>query len=158
MASNLQKSSILFNRVKQVLVKPRMKSTLVYEVDKTAAQRFMEGRIAKLKETQNFHAVRNIIWKKLSKKNILRLIYKLHLLLLKADDGLPLWWKSPADKALTTFVFAATIGGFVASVTNCYKFATGTFWNTLISICCKTQLYYYDSILIIYLKLTWKIK
>ena len=61
MASNLQKSSILFNRVKQVLVKPRMKSTLVYEVDKTAAQRFMESRIAKLKEAQNFHAVRNII-------------------------------------------------------------------------------------------------
>jgi hypothetical protein len=54
---SVQKSSLLFNRVKQMLVKPRMKSTLVYEVDKTSAQKWLEGRIVKIKETQKFHAV-----------------------------------------------------------------------------------------------------
>ncbi len=57
MASNIQKSSILFNRIKNIMVKPRMKSTLVYEVDKTSAQKWIESRVAKIKETQKFHAV-----------------------------------------------------------------------------------------------------
>jgi len=44
----------------------------------------------------------------------------------KAEDGIPLWWKTPTDKFLTTFLFAGTVASFVVSLTNCVKFAQGT--------------------------------
>lgn len=72
---------------------------MVYQVDKTGAQKWMEKQTAKNRELQKFWA---------------------------AEDGIPLWWKTPTDKFLTTFIFAATIGSFVVSVSNCIKFANGT--------------------------------
>lgn len=43
----------------------------------------------------------------------------------KADDGIPIWWKSTTDKVLTTFVFASTVGCFVVTLSNLVKFSLG---------------------------------
>ncbi len=47
-------------------------------------------------------------------------------ILSKADlDHVPMWWKTPTDRALTTFVIAATVGSFVVSLKNVIQYARG---------------------------------
>ena len=54
--ANIQKGSILFNSLRQVVAR-RSKSTFVYEADKTFAQRWIARQTANIKEQQKFHAV-----------------------------------------------------------------------------------------------------
>lgn len=57
MSGSMQKASLLFKSARQVMVKPRsFKSTMIYEVDKTASQKFLEKQIAKNKKLQDFWA------------------------------------------------------------------------------------------------------
>lgn len=58
MASKFPKVSLLFSRngICQSVVK-RSKSQFVYDVDKTASQKWMESRVAKIRENQKLHAV-----------------------------------------------------------------------------------------------------
>ena len=52
-------TSLLFKGVRQTLSKQskNFKSTMVYEVDRTASQKFLDKQIAKNKDLQKFWAV-----------------------------------------------------------------------------------------------------
>jgi hypothetical protein len=54
--ANIQKGSILFNNLRQIVGR-KSKSTFVYETDKTFAQRWIAKQTLKIKEQQKFHAV-----------------------------------------------------------------------------------------------------
>jgi hypothetical protein len=55
MSASLRKASILFTRARQAAA--RSKSTYVYEVDKTFAQRWLDKKANRVKELQKFHGV-----------------------------------------------------------------------------------------------------
>ena len=54
--ANIQKGSILFNNLRQVIGR-KSKSTFVYEADKTFAQKWIAARTANVKEKQKIYAV-----------------------------------------------------------------------------------------------------
>ena len=52
------RASLLFRNIKQVtVIRQNLKSTMVYQVDKTAAQKLIDRQVAKNKELQKFWAV-----------------------------------------------------------------------------------------------------
>ena len=55
--SNLKKASILFSRLRQNVI-AREKGTYVYQVDKTAAQKYVENAVSTLQKRQKFWDVR----------------------------------------------------------------------------------------------------
>jgi len=40
-------------------------------------------------------------------------------------DHVPMWWKTPADRAMTTIAVAATVGSFVVALKNVIAYAAG---------------------------------
>lgn len=54
--SNIQKTSLLFNNLRKVVGR-KSKSTFVYDVDKTASQKWIESRVANIQKQQKFFAV-----------------------------------------------------------------------------------------------------
>lgn len=56
MSANIQRVSILLRSARQT-VDRNYKSTFVYDVDKTASQKWIQSRVAKIQEQQKFYGV-----------------------------------------------------------------------------------------------------
>jgi hypothetical protein len=118
--SNIQRVSILFRNLRQTFTQQtNKKSSFQYDVDKTFSQKWMQSRIDKIQQQQKLHGV--FILFNYSFIYILKNCFVYN----KANDGVPIWWKSKADKAVTTFLFASTVACFVGTLTNLVKFSLG---------------------------------
>lgn len=56
MSANIQRVSILLRNARQTVGR-NYKSTFVYDVDKTASQKWIQSRVAKIQEQQKFYGV-----------------------------------------------------------------------------------------------------